>query len=144
MSARRRIWIMALGGVIVVGVVIVAVLAMRGRSVVAKQDLFIAQVKALGGFAQRDGTGPTGLLARIPLVRELRVEVLITVFLPNSKVAADVMPLLDECPGLGRIWVHRDDVSAEIQAKLTSKYSPLWVNRYTPAVTSPSMGRKVP
>jgi|SRR5580704_12302012 hypothetical protein len=101
---------------------------------VAKQRVeeWKQHVEARGALVYLSGYSTAPLpLARIPVIREFFIRSHLVMFIPNSTVGKSVLQLLHERPELGRIWVHRDNVSPEVLEQLKAVCPDVEINRYT-------------
>ena len=79
------------------------------------------------------GYGGRSVLFQVPVIGQLFARTQLEVFLPNTTVATDVLPLLSEYPPLGRLWVHKDNVD-DVTVKLLEDARPdVQMVRYTAA-----------
>ena len=79
------------------------------------------------------GYGGTGLLGRIPIIREFAIQSSFEVFLPNTETAQRVLSDLHKAPDLGRIWVHINNVNKETRQKIEEEFPEVQINGYTMA-----------
>lgn len=95
-----------------------------------REEEWKRQVEACGAQVYRMGYA-TSPMARIPVLRQLFIRSSLAVFIPNSEVGRAVLHLLPDRPKLGRIWVHRDNVSKEVIEQLKALCPDVEFIRYT-------------
>ena len=128
-SKLRRVTIIV-AGICVALLILVATAAWRKSQ---QRQQWIRAIEATGAEVANAGYGPTGPVARLPVIREFYVTSQIEIFLPNSKVVNAVMPLLSGGPGIGRLWLHSLNVDEAAVELIAKQYPKVQTIRYTRA-----------
>lgn len=126
-KSRRRVAVAALG---FAAFMIAAWGIFRGSLDRQREKEWMRQVEAAGGKVYRTGYA-TSPMARVPILGQLFMHSSLAVFIPNSEAGRAVLPLLPGRPKLGRIWVHRDNVSQDVIDRLKRACPGTEFTRYT-------------
>ena len=113
-------------------VLLISVGAAEWRKSQQRQQ-WIQAIEATGAEVTNAGYGPTGPVARLPVIREFFITTQIEIFLPNSDVVRAVIPRLPGGPKVGRFWLHSVHVDESAVELITKAYPEVQTIRYTRA-----------
>jgi hypothetical protein len=88
------------------------------------------QIEFCGAKVYRMGFSSSPM-ARVPILGQLFIRSSLAVFIPDSQAGRAVLHLLPQGPKLGRIWVHRDNVSKEVLEQIKAACPDVEITRYT-------------
>ena len=119
--------------VVLVGVAALAVVCVMGWNERQAESNWRSRVESHGARVVTAGYGGRNVLFHVPILGELFATTQVEVFLPNTTVAQDVLPLLHEFPPLGRLWVHKVNVDDATVKLLEAERPDVQIIRYTAA-----------